>query len=293
MPVKGKVWKMQKRILGKTGLEVSVFGFGGIIVNQMEQKEADSIVAEAVDRGVNFFDVGPTYGNAQEKLGPALEPYRNDVILACKTEPEQSKDVVAKEIRNSLSLLKTDYFDIYQLHAADKPEDIKKALGPGGALEAIIEAKEQGLVRYIGFSSHHEDSALFLMDQFDFDTVLFPINWSCWFNKALGKKVLEKAEEHNMGRMAIKSLALRNWNEDDDKGITWYKPIENNRILAKLALQFTLSQSVSVAVSPGEAKMFRLGLKMIEEVKEFGTIKKDELSLLKELAKDSRPLLFN
>jgi aryl-alcohol dehydrogenase-like predicted oxidoreductase len=283
---------MQKRILGKTGLEVSVLGFGGIVLNEMEQRDANNLVAEVVDRGINFFDVGPTYGNAQERLGPALEPYRNRVVLACKTEPDQSKEEVWADIRNSLKLLKTDYFDIYQLHAADTPEHLEKALGPGGALEAIIEAREQGLVRYIGFSSHYEESAIKLMKQFDFDTVIFPINWSCWLSTGFGRKVLEEAEKRNLGRLAIKALALRNWNEDEDKGKTWYKPINENRELAKLALKFTLSRSVNITISPGDPEMLKIGLDIVEEVKEFGGLDEEELNILKKYSKEIKQLSF-
>ncbi|MFW6387029.1 MAG: aldo/keto reductase, partial [Bacillota bacterium] len=154
---------MKKRILGKTGLEVSVFGFGGIALDGLPQKVADELVAEAVDRGVNFFDVGPTYGEAQEKLGPALEPYRLEVKLACKTEPDKSKLEVREDLENSLKLLRTDYFDIYQLHEVTTDEDVEKALAPGGALEAIDEAKRKGLLRFAGFSAHTEKAALALI----------------------------------------------------------------------------------------------------------------------------------
>ncbi len=283
---------MQKRVLGKTGLEVSVFGFGGIVVNEMEQTEAKNLVAEAVDRGINFFDVGPTYGNAQERLGPALEPYRQQVILACKTEPEQTKKEVIADLQNSLKLLKTDYFDLYQLHAADNPEHLQKALGPGGALEAIVEAQEQGLVRYIGFSSHCEETALKLINQFEFDTVIFPINWNCWLSTGLGQKVLKKAQEKDMGRLAIKILAHRNWKEGENRGKTWYKPINDNRELAGLAVKFTLSRSVDIAISPGDPEMLRMGLDIIEEVKEFGYLSEEELNRLKKYTQESKPLSF-
>lgn len=283
---------MQKRVLGRTGEEVSVFGFGGIVVRDTKQKKANNIVAEAVERGVNFFDVGPTYGNAQDILGPALKPYRNDVILACKTEPNLTKKEVKKDIRDSLQALKTDYFDIYQLHAANDPDDIRKALGPEGALEAIVEAKEEGLVRYIGFSSHHEEAAFKLIEQFDFDTVMFPINWNYWLKDKEGEKILELAESRNMGRIAIKTLAHRQWkeNEDRDGFGTWYRPIDQNRHLAELALKFTLSRKVNVAVSPGDARMLFLGLDIIEDIEQFGEISEEEIEELKEYGKELRTI---
>ena len=92
---------MQKNILGKSELEASILGFGGIMLNNVEQERANHMVKEAFEHGVNFFDVGPTYGNAEEKMGEALEPYRDDVILACKTEPDLSKDEVVELLNSS------------------------------------------------------------------------------------------------------------------------------------------------------------------------------------------------
>ena len=135
---------MEYRILGRTNIEVSAIGFGGIMVNNKDQDKVNQMVAEAIDKGVNIFDVGPTYGDAQSKLGPALKPYRDDVVLTCKTEPDNTKDEVRADIENSLEFLETDYFDVYQLHEVTDENALKKALGPDGALEAIIEAQQEG-----------------------------------------------------------------------------------------------------------------------------------------------------
>src|SRR5574340_936981 len=120
---------MQKRVLGRTGEELSIVGLGGIVVADIPQEEANRIVAEAVDRGVNYFDVAPTYGNAQERLGPALEPYRKRVFLACKTA-ERDKDGSAKELEGSLKLLRTDHVDVYQLYGLSSREEVEQAFGP-------------------------------------------------------------------------------------------------------------------------------------------------------------------
>jgi len=113
-----------KRRLGKTGVDLSIIALGGVAVMQTEQSFANNLVAEAFDRGINYFDVAPSYGNAQERLGPALEPYRKRVFVACKTL-ERTKAGAASELEQSLKLLRTDHVDLYQLHALTKMEDLE------------------------------------------------------------------------------------------------------------------------------------------------------------------------
>jgi aryl-alcohol dehydrogenase-like predicted oxidoreductase len=190
---------MQKRTLGKTGEQLSIIGFGGIVVTGVEPAEAERAVREAFDRGINYFDVAPSYGNAEERLGPALVGLREQVFLACKTG-ERTKAGAARELRESLRRLKTDHFDLYQLHAMTTPADLETAMGAGGAIEAFIEAREQGLARYLGFSAHSVETALALIDRFDFDTILFPINWVNYFQANFGPQVIEKARGKGMGQ---------------------------------------------------------------------------------------------
>lgn len=275
---------MKYRILGRTNLEVSVIGFGGIMVNNEEQDKVNKLIAEVIDRGVNLFDVGPTYGNAQNKLGPALKPYRDNIVLTCKTEPDNTKDEVRADIENSLEVLETEYFDVYQLHEVTEQKALNQALGPKGALEAIIEAQEEGLIKYIGFSAHSAWAALELMNSFDFDTVMFPINWNYWFNENQGSKVIEKARETNKGILAIKTLAQRRWQKNDERHNydTWYKPIFDHDKLAELALRFTLSQDIDTAISPGDIRMLKKGLNIFEDNKDNLELSAKELNQLKE-----------
>lgn len=249
---------MLKRTLGKTGIEASVVGFGGIIVMNETPEASAKSVAEAVNElGINYFDVAPSYGNAEERLGPALAPYRNDVHLACKTG-ERRAEGAEVELNASLERMQTDHFDVYQLHAMTTMEDVETVFGPGGAMEVFVKAREQGKVRFLGFSAHSEEAALALMDRFDFDTILFPINWACWLKSGFGPAPIAKAKEKSMGILALKTLAKRAWDEGEehDWSKTWYKPVESYEE-AKLAVRFTLSQGVSVAVSPGHMELLR------------------------------------
>jgi predicted aldo/keto reductase-like oxidoreductase len=186
------------------------------------------------------------------------------VYLACKTQG-RTKDAALAELHNSLKLLKTDHFDVYQMHGV-RPEDVDTVLGPGGALEALREAKEKGLVRNIGFSTHFDAVALRLIESFDFDTLLFPINWACWLKNGLGQEALKAAAAKNMGRVAIKALGHRaKDSQDDGYPKCWYRPIIEDTELAELALRFTLSRDVHVAVSPGDARLLKLGLSIVEK----------------------------
>ncbi|HPC77994.1 MAG TPA: aldo/keto reductase, partial [bacterium] len=197
---------MDKRPYGKTGEMLSIIGFGGIVTAELPQEEANSIVALAIDRGVNYFDVAPTYMDAEERLGIALKGKRNNIFLACKTG-KRTKEEARKELENSLRLLNTDHFDLYQLHSMTTDEDFEVAMGPGGAMETFVKAKDEGLIRYIGFSAHSVEVALKLLDAFQFDSVLLPLNWVNYFNANFGPQVVEKAMAKGVARLALKAMA--------------------------------------------------------------------------------------
>jgi predicted aldo/keto reductase-like oxidoreductase len=248
---------MEKRKLGKTGEKLSIVGFGGILVSGVTPDEASEYVSVAVnERGINYFDVAPTYGNAEERLGPALEPYRKDVFLACKTGKRTAAEA-EQELQQSLELLHTDHFDLYQLHAVKTPEDVETILGPGGALETFVKARERGLVRFLGFSAHSEEAALALMDAFAFDTILFPFNWVTWHKGGFGPSVLGRASEKGMGVLALKTMAKRRWRENEERrwSKTWYSPVDTYEE-AELAVRFTLSKSITAGTSPGHIELF-------------------------------------
>ena len=278
---------MDKRPYGDGGEMLSIIGFGGILVSGVEPNEASDLVSEAVERGINYFDVAPTYGNAQERLGPALEPFREDVFLACKTT-ERGKEGAAAELRESLRLLRTDRFDLYQLHGMKSQEDYDQAMGPGGALEAVIEARDEGLVRHIGFSAHSSEIALALMEAFDFESVLFPVNWVNYFEADFGPAVMAAAEKKGVARLGLKALAYGQMAEGAEKRYAkcWYEPIDDPE-LASLALRFSLSQPITAAIPPGEPKLFRMAMEAAER---FTPITEAEVEDLRARAKESTPI---
>jgi aryl-alcohol dehydrogenase-like predicted oxidoreductase len=256
---------MEQRPYGETGLSLSIIGFGGIVVMGAEQEEANRRVRTAFDRGINYFDVAPSYGDAESKLGPALVGLRDSVFLACKTG-KRTKAEAATELRDSLKRLQTDHFDLYQLHAVSSVEEAQACLAPGGALETFQEAQEAGLIRYLGFSAHHADAAILLMEQFPFTSILFPFNYVTFHRGEFGPQVLAKAQEKNVARLALKGMARRPWEEGADRSIaqnTWYEPL-TDPVDAELALRWTLSLPITAAVPPGDPNLFLMALDFAE-----------------------------
>lgn len=257
---------MERRALGRTGASLSVIGFGGILVTDETPAEAARLVGRGIDRGLNYFDVAPTYGNAEERLGPALEPYRKNVFLACKTT-ERTKAGAAASLRKSLKLLRTDHFDLFQHHCLASEEDVKTAFGPGGAMEAMVEARQAGLVRFLGFSAHTEEAALDAMDLYDFDTILFPLSRSSWFHGEFGPRVVARAKEKGMGILALKMLGKRPWREGEKHvwSKTWYSPVESYAEALE-NVRFTLSLPVTAGPCPGHEQLLDWACDAAEEI---------------------------
>ncbi len=279
-----------KRALGKTGEKLSIIGFGGIVVMDTPQSFANNIVAEAFDRGINYFDVAPTYGNAEERLGPALEPYRKRVFLACKTN-KRDKEGAAAELEQSLKRLRSDHLDLYQLHALTKMEDLETALGPNGAMETYVAARKAGKVRHIGFSAHSVETALAAIERFDFDTILFPFNFVLYSQAGFGPQVLEAARKKGMGILALKAMAKTTWPEsmkaeDRPNPKCWYQPAELPEE-ATLAYRWTLSQPVTAAIPPGDEKYFRLAMDVAQR---FEPIQESEEKTLMARAEGAEPI---
>ncbi len=280
-------YEIPRRTLGKTGEKLSVIGFGGIMLNDNPQDFANELVAKAYDLGVNYYDVAPTYGNAEELLGPALKPYRKNCFLACKTNKRDAKGA-QKELENSLRILQTDYFDLYQLHALSKVDDVDTAFAPGGVMETVEKAKKEGKIKHVGFSAHDVDAALRAMEYYNFDSVLFPINFASWNTGDFGPQVYAEAEKRGMGILALKAMALTRLKEGEEKYYknVWYRPILDEEVM-KMALKFTLSKNITAAIPPGKNTLF---LKALEFMNQYESITSEETRRLEALAKDTEPI---
>ena len=262
----GSVAPLPRRLY-RNGIDLSIIAFGGIVVCGLAQKEASRRVAEAYDRGVNYFDCAPSYfdGEAEIKLGEALRLYRSKVFLAEKTTRRDAKGA-REELERTLQRFHTDHVDLYQFHAVGSMEDVDKILAPAGAAETFLAARKEGKARHLGFSAHNAPAALRLMDALELDSVLFPVNVNAWENGGFGPQILAKAKSKGMARMALKALAFGKWpadmKESDRKyPKCWYQPIDD-REMARLALRFTLNQEVTAAVPPGDERIFDLALEL-------------------------------
>jgi predicted aldo/keto reductase-like oxidoreductase len=273
----------------KGGDKLSIIGFGGILVMGQEQKDANALVAEAVQRGVNYFDVAPSYGDgeAETKLGPALEPFRKNAFLACKTTMRDALGA-ARELERSLTRLRTDHFDLYQFHAVGKMEDVDRILAPGGAAETFVKARKDGKVRHIGFSAHNAEAAIRLMNAIELDSVLFPINYVNYAEGHFGPQILAEAKKHGMARMALKALAQTTWKPGETRTYPncWYRPIEDPD-LQRQALRFTLSEEITAAITPGYPKFLRAA---IDIAIAFKPMKESERTALLASARGTEPI---
>jgi aryl-alcohol dehydrogenase-like predicted oxidoreductase len=279
---------LPKRVLGRTGEKLSIIGLGGLVLADETQETADELVREAVDHGINYFDVAPSYGNAEDRMGPALKPFRKDVFLACKTL-KRDKAGAAAELQSSLGKLQTDHFDLYQLHALSEVSDAEQALGPNGAIETFVQARKEGQIRFIGFSAHSVEAALLALKQFEFDTVLLPVNFVCFLKGNFGPQVVAAAKEKNMGILALKALARQPWpgqNENKDWPKCWYQPILDPEEAA-LSFRFTLSQPITAAVPPGDKILFRKALELAYSFEPLGPKEEERL---RQIVRSLRPL---
>jgi len=281
-----------RRQYGRTKEKLSVIGFGGMVVKNVTPKEAANFVAEAVDRGINYFDVAPFYGNAQERLGPALKPYRQECFLACKTL-ERDAAGAAKELKESLRLLRTDHFDLYQLHALTDVEEVEEAFGLGGAMETFLKAQKDGKIRYIGFSAHSEEAAHAAMDRFDFDSTLFPLSFTTWIKGKFGPSVYKRAKKAGMGILALKAMMHGNWPKEMKESErpwqkAWYEPFDDiDR--AALGLRFTLHLPMDSLIPPGHWELFKMALDLAQ-AGALVPLNEDEQKIIKKIARKSDPL---
>ena len=283
-------YKMQHRVLGKTGEKLSVIGFGGIMLRDNPQDFANELVAKAYELGVTYYDVAPNYGNAEERLGPALEPYRKNCFLACKTH-ERDAAGAQTNLEDSLRKLRTDHFDLYQLHALSSVDQVKQVFGPNGAMETIVKAKKDGIIKHVGFSAHSVDAALMAMENYNFDSVLFPINFACWSAGDFGPQVYAEAEKRGMGILALKAMALTRLKEGEQKIFknVWYRPIQDEEVM-KMALKYTLSKNVTAAIPPGKNTLF---LKALEFMNNYEPISGKETDKLLSLANETEPIFMH
>ena len=223
---------IEKRPFGRTGHMSSAVLFGGAAVRAVDQGEADRVLDLLLEYGINHIDTAPTYGDAELRIGPWMDRHRGDFFLATKTK-ERRYGPAREEIRRSLARLRTDRLDMLQLHALIHPDEWDTAFSEDGALRAAVEARDEGLVRFIGVTGHGWNVAAMhkrSLAAFDFDSVLMPWNWFCAEREDYRhdfEEVLATCRERNLAVQTIKSIARGPWSAGAERNrITWYQPLE-------------------------------------------------------------------
>ena len=260
---------MQTRRFGRTGHMSTVAIFGAAALWNTTQAEADAVVEQVLAAGVNHFDVAPSYGVAEARLGPWMPRLRDQIFLGCKTM-ERDAAGAAGEMRRSLDLLQVDRFDLYQIHAVETMADLDAATRPGGALDAIVKARDKGLTKFIGITGHGVDSpAVFreALRRFDFDSVLFPINFVQFANSEYrrhAEALLGTCRSKDVGTLIIKTITRSPWGDLPKTHQTWYRPFTELDSIQN-AVNFALSLDVTGLCTAGDPKVLPLMLRACQE----------------------------
>lgn len=231
---------IDKMPFGRTGHKSSRVIFGAAAFGGVTQEEADRTMELLLQYGVNHIDTAASYGASEERLGPFLEKHRAEFFLATKTG-ERTYQKAKDEIHRSLERLRVEQIDLLQLHCLVDLQEWETALGPGGALEAAIEAREAGLVRFIGVTGHGLPVAerhVMSLQRFDFDSVLLPWSYILMQNTQYAadfQALRQLCSERGIALQTIKAISRRPWGEQTRSSATWYQPIEEQEALDKAA----------------------------------------------------------
>jgi aryl-alcohol dehydrogenase-like predicted oxidoreductase len=237
---------MEKRRLGRIGHMSSVLIYGGAALSEVDQETADESIALALDAGINHFDGAASYGDAELRYGPWMKDIRDRIFLSTKTE-ERTKQGAAREIQSSLERLQVSDVDLLQLHAVNNLAELDKATASGGALEAAIESKEQGLIKAVGITGHSHSAPSThreALRRYPFETVLTPLNYLLYTNEDYRRDyegLVEEVQSQDAGLMVIKAIAKNLWREGEQRYATWYEPFEQQEHI-DAAVDFVLSR---------------------------------------------------
>jgi uncharacterized protein len=255
---------LQKRRLGRTGLQVSIVGFGGTWISELNKNSAVSVVRKAFDLGINYFDTAKLDGDSEEKIGAALKDVRDKCVIATKTG-SRTKHESLEDFKSSLRRLQTERLDIIQLHGIDDEKTLAKAMGSDGVLQTCKQARSEGLVDFIGITGHKPRVLLKAIQTNEFDTVLVPLNI---VTRQATEELLPTAKEHDVGVAVMKPLSAKTSNLvtclynpslsliSDEPELKALLGEDKNQMVSS-ALRYVLSQDISVTIP---------GLRSIEEV---------------------------
>lgn len=265
---------MQQRRLGRVGHDSSVLIYGAAALAKVDQEVADRSIQLALDAGINHFDVAASYGDAELRLGPWMPRIRDQIFLATKTG-ERSADAAWAQINHSLERLQTDHLDLIQLHAVGDLAELDKVSRSGGALEAAVRARDEGLTRFVGITGHGDQAPathLQALRRFPFDTVLSPLNYVLSLDPTyMGdyEELVGEVSAQDAGLMIIKTVSRRNWPDDARPYTTWYEPFDDQERITAATVWVLSHQEVTGIATPSDVQLLPL---MIEAEKQVGTM---------------------
>lgn len=261
---------MQTRRFGRTGHQSTVAIFGAAAFWEINQDDADRVMEMVIKAGINHIDVAPSYGQAELRVGPWMKTERKRFFLGCKTM-ERTKDGALREMEESLQRLHTDSFDLYQCHAITTQEELDAIFAKGGAMEAMVSAREQGLTKYIGITGHGIDAPKLYLEalrRFDFDSVLFPLNFIQMADPEFRKyaeELISVCKTKDVGTMIIKSITKGPWGEKPRTATTWYEPFDKMDEIQR-GVNFVLSYDVTGVCTAGDVRILPMVIEACENV---------------------------
>lgn len=262
---------MEKRRFGRTGHESTVAIFGAAAFWQIEQKEADRVMEMVIEAGINHIDIAPSYGQAELRVGPWMKTERKRFFLGCKTM-ERTKEGAMREMQESLTRLNTDSFDLYQCHAITSMDELDAIFAKGGAMEAMQAVREQGLTKYIGITGHGVDAPKIYLEalrRFDFDSVLFPLNFvqmAMPEYRSAAEELISVCKAKDVGTMIIKSITKGPWGEKPKTATTWYEPFDKMDEIQR-GIDFVLSHDVTGVCTAGDINILPMVIQACENFK--------------------------
>jgi predicted aldo/keto reductase-like oxidoreductase len=282
---------METRRFGRTGHMSTIAIFGAVSLGRISQDQADVTIQQVIDAGVNHIDIAPSYGEAELRLGPWMPKIRDQFFLGCKTT-ERTKEGAAVEMRQSLERLQVDRFDLYQFHAVTTMEELDQIFAKGGALEAFLEARDEGLTKYLGITGHGFDAPVIFQEalrRFDFDSILFPVNFVQYAIPSYrqeSQKLLQMANESDVGIMAIKYITRGPWGDKPQQYHMWYEPFDEMEKIQQ-GVNFTLSQEITGVCTAGDYRILPLSLEACKNYKRLS--QEEQVELIQE-ARQYEPL---
>jgi aryl-alcohol dehydrogenase-like predicted oxidoreductase len=272
---------MEKRRFGRSGHMSTVAIFGAAAFYEVSQEDADRVMEQVIAAGINHIDVAPSYGQAEERIGPWMKRERDRFFLGCKTM-ERTSEGAWKELHQSLNRLHVKSFDLYQCHAVTTMQDLDALTMKGGALEAFEKARKEGLTKYIGITGHGVNAPEIYLEalrRYDFDSVLFPLNFVQMANEDYrrhARELISVCRAKDVGTMVIKAITKAPWGDRQHTATTWYEPFEEPEIIQK-AVNFALSYEITGICTVGDIRVLPLVIQACENYMELNHEQMEEM----------------